>query len=540
MMKILSMKPIALAAFSFVISLQVSCTRDFENINKSPLNPDKEMEQLDGVLNGAYMPVLQKNVIPVGAASDATDYVNKYQIVVNLAGDAWAGYLSPRDNKWEHGESFITGHFIQQWVNNTFSWRTVDIYAPWIQLKNINMTGANPNKELYSIAQICKIAALHQTTDMFGPIPYSKASSGSFKVEYDSQESVYRSFFTELDEAITILTDYLGKGNSTVPRAFDIVYNGDVNKWIRFANSLMLRLAIRVRFADNTLAKTYAEKAVMHPIGLIDNIANIAKMQNGANMQMRNSLKVIKDEYDDTRMGATIQSYLKGYNDPRISVYFDNSGNAAVRAGIPTTGNLYNNTSKPIAEEHAPIYWMKASEVLFLKAEGVLAGFNMGGGTAKQYYENGIKMSFEENGVALGTYLSRTSQPAAYIDPATTPKFGASAPSNVTVAWDESDDNEKKLEKIITQKYLAIFPNGQEAWSEWRRTGYPRQIPPAANYSNKGVIISDGYKNGVRRMPYPQTEYDQNNENLQAAIQQYLGGVDNAATNVWWDKKVKK
>lgn len=532
------LKTVGMGSLAVCLFALTSCTRDFEKINKNPLNPDKEMEQLDGILNGAYMPVLQKNVIPTGSGSDGTDYVNKYQIVMNLAGDAWSGYLSPRDNKFNAGQNYTTGFFIPYWVNNTFSWKTVDIFAPWIQLKNINTTGSNPNKEMFSIAQITKIAALHQTTDMFGPIPYAKASSGSFKVEYNSQESVYKSFFSELNEAIAILSDYLSKGNTTIPNASDIVYDGNVAKWIKFANSLMLRLAIRVRFADNTLAKTYAEKAVKHPQGVISNLDEIAKMERGANMQMKSSLKIIKDEYDDTRMGATIQSYLKGYNDPRIGVYFDDGGAKAVRAGIPTTANSYNSTSKPAAGEYTPTYWMKASEVLFLKAEGVLAGYNMGG-TVQQFYEEGIKMSFAENGVSLGSYLTSTLQPAPYVDPAPSPKYSTGAPGTITVAWNDSDNEEKKLERIITQKYLAIYPNGQEAWSEWRRTGYPRQIVPAVNYTNAAVITSDGTKNGVRRIPYPQTEYDQNGENVQKAVQQYLGGADNAAVNVWWDKKTK-
>lgn len=538
-MKANKLRLIGIASLAACLFIQTSCTRNFEKINKSPLNPDKEMEQLDGILNGIYIPALQKNVIPVGGPSDGTNYVNKYQIVINLAGDSWAGYHSPRDNKFNAGQSFMTAFFIQSWVNNTFSWRTVDVFAPWIQLKNINMTGANPNKEMFALAQIAKVAAMHQTTDMFGPIPYSKASSGSFKVEYDSQEEVYKTFFKELDESIDVLTDYLTKGNTVVPNASDIVYEGDVHRWIKFANSLMLRLAIRVRFADNALAKTYAEKAAKHSIGLIENVDQSAKMARGANLQMRNSLKVINDEYDDTRMGATIQCYLKGYNDPRTSVYFQNSGSKAVRASIPETQNLYNGASKPMVGEYDATYWMKASEVLFLKAEAILAGYDMGGGTSKQFYEDGIKMSFTENNVSIGSYLSSTLQPAAYTDPVTPPKYSTAAPSSVTVAWSDSDNEEKKLEKIITQKYLAIYPNGQEAWSEWRRTGYPRQVPPAVNFTNAAVVTSDGYKNGVRRMPYPRTEYDQNGENLQNAIQKYLGGADNAATNLWWDKKAK-
>ncbi|WP_302027166.1 SusD/RagB family nutrient-binding outer membrane lipoprotein [Bacteroides caecimuris] len=118
-------------------------------------------------------------------------------------------------------------------------------------------------------------------------------------------------------------------------------------------------------------------------------------------------------------------------------------------------------------------------------------------------------------------------------------EYNATAPSNITVAWNESDDEEVKLERIITQKYLALYPNGQEAWSEWRRTGYPRQVPVVKNLTNAGVKTSDGYKDGVRRFTYPRSEYQQNNENLQKAIQQHLGGIDNASVNVWWDKKNK-
>lgn len=534
-------KSIGIAILSCLFIINSSCISDFEDINKNPLFPDKEMEQLDGILNGAYVPTLQKNVIPVGTASDGTDYVNKYQIIVNLSGDSWAGYHSPRDNKWESGQNFTTFFFVESWNNNTFSWSITDVFAPWIQLRNINLTGENPNKEMYALAQISKIMALHKTTDKYGPIPYSKVGTGSFTVEYDSQEAVYRSFFTELDEAIEILSIYQNSGNNIVHQSSDVVYEGDVGSWLKLANSLMLRLAIRVRFADPVLAQAYAEKAVSSPHGLIELPAQAAKMQRGSDLQMRNSLKTINDEYNDTRMGATIYSYLKGYNDPRTNIYFSNSGSSAVRAGLPSTGGDYEEFSRPSVVVETPTYWIKASEVYFLKAEGALAGFQMGG-TAQSFYEEGVRTSFAENGVtqtgADVLYLMMQQQPTNYVD-AVNPEYSHAAPSSITVPWNENDTEEQKLERIITQKYLAIYPDGQEAWTEWRRTGYPRQIPPVINLSNAGVVTSDGYKDGVRRFPYPRTEYLQNNVNVQNAIQQYLGGTDNAATNVWWDKKVK-
>lgn len=537
-MKIKNIKTIAVALYMLSLLLNVACTDNFADINKNPLYPDKEMEQLDGVLNGAYVPNLQKNVVFVGTAADGTDFVNKYQVAINLAGDSWAGYLSPRDNKFNGGQSPINYFFIEGWVNNIFGWTLTDVFAPWIQLRNINMAGENPNRELFALAQISKIMALHRTTDMFGPMPYTEVGIGSFTVQYDSQETIYKSFFEELEEAIEVLSQFISQGNNEIPFASDVVFEGDARSWVRLANSLMLRLAVRVRYADENLAKTYAEKAANHPLGLIESVNQIAKMEKGADLQMRNSLKTINDEYNDTRMGATIQSYMKGYNDPRISTYFTQTGNFAIRAGAPQTGNDYESFSRPNVTSDTPTYWIKASEVLFLKAEAALAGFNVGGGTPQSLYEEGIKLSFEENNVAIGTYLNNTRQPAAYTDQVN-PTYSVSASSSVTVAWNNGDSDEVKLEKIITQKYLAIYPDGQEAWSEWRRTGYPKQIVPIGNVTNSGVITSDGHKNGVRRMPYPRNEYLQNTDNLNMAIQQYLGGVDNAATNVWWDKKVK-
>ncbi len=522
------------------LMINTSCL-DFEEINKNPYYPDKDMEKMDGVLNSAYLPNLEKHVIPAPLKTDNTDLTNAYQISINLSGDSWAGYFSPRDNKWNEAANLTTFFFEENRVNLTYEYGITNIFAPWIQLKNINMSGENPNKEIYALAQIAKIMGLHRSTDKFGPIPYTQVGSGSFTVEYDSQESVYRSFFEELDDAVTVLYDFYMKGNTCVPLASDVVYEGDVAKWIRLANSLMLRLAIRVRFVDENLARTYAEKAIGNPLGVIETIDGIAKMEKGANLQVKNPMYQISDpdQYNDSRMGATIQCYLKGYADPRLPVYFLNKGDKAVRAGLPVTQKTYDNAALPNITEDTPVYWMKVSEVYFLRAEGALAGFNMGGENPQQYYELGIRKSFEECNVSLGSYLSNTTPPQNFVDPANS-DYNYAAPSSITVKWNNSDSEEKMLERIITQKYLAIFPDGQEAWSEWRRTGYPRQIPPVTNLTNSDVKTSDGYKDGVRRMPYPRNEYERNGQNLQKAIQLYLGGADKASVNVWWDKKEKR
>ncbi len=120
--------------------------------------------------------------------------------------------------------------------------------------------------------------------------------------------------------------------------------------------------------------------------------------------------------------------------------------------------------------------------------------------------------------------------PAAYTDPKNKLN-NAPSPTSITVKWDNGASNEQKLERIITQKWLAIFPEGQEAWSEFRRTGYPKLFPVVQNNSG-GTIDTDIQ---IRRLPYPISESNTNSTELNKGIQ-LLGGADNGGTRLWWDK----
>ena len=104
---------------------------------------------------------------------------------------------------------------------------------------------------------------------------------------------------------------------------------------------------------------------------------------------------------------------------------------------------------------------------------------------------------------------------------------------SITPTWEDNASQEQNLERIITQKWIALYPNGQEAWSEFRRTGYPRIIPIVNNRSN-GVISTDIQ---VRRMTFPRSEYSNNLAQVQAAADLLTGGVDNGAARLWWDCK---
>ena len=173
---------------------------------------------------------------------------------------------------------------------------------------------------------------------------------------------------------------------------------------------------------------------------------------------------------------------------------------------------------------------MTASEIYFLKAEAALRGWN-NAGDAQANYEMGISTSFEQHSVGgVSAYIAdNTSTFADYIDPVTASNSIA-ALSDITIAWDPSGTNEEKLEKIITQKWIAMFPEGQEAWSEFRRTGYPKIFPVVSNQSG-GTIDTDIQ---IRRIPFVVSEYDTNADGVSAAITK-LGGADNGGTRLWWD-----
>lgn len=527
----------SLGAMGVGLCVLSSCTSEFQDINTNPLLPNTEMLGKDGVLNGTFLPKLQFAPVPTGLGG--TDFVNNYQVANNLTTDSWAGYMAPRDAKWT-GRNLTQFFFNEGWTNGVFASGMTDVFAPWIKIKQLNRDSKTPNLEIWSIAQISKIMGIHRTTDRFGAIPYFKVGNGSFTVEYDAQEDIYKSFFTELEEAVNHLYNF-SLSTPTVPRASDVVYDGDARKWARLGNSLMLRLAMRVRYADLALSKTWAEKAMTHPAGLIESVADVAKLESGAGLRTKNALYTIAGAYNDTRMGASIQSYLSGYNDPRLSVYFEGNTSIAVPPAIPSTGNAYDDAAKPKVGEFSPTYWLKASEVAFLQAEAALYGYNTGGKTAQDLYEKGIRLSFQENGLTVQQatiYMAGRTTPAAFVDNKR-PQYSASAPSNVQVAWNTGATEEEQLERIIVQKYLAIFPDGTEAWSEWRRTGYPKLIPANTNISNAGVVTSNGYKDGVRSFPYPQKELTENTANVQNAINIHRGGSNTANIAVWWDKKVK-
>ena len=526
-----------------VLSLFTAC--DFQKVNTNEFELLPEEGLMDGISIGGPITAMQKCVFPVGTQADGTSVANRYQTAYNLAADCWSGYFG-QNNNW--GGPNNLNYFLKDgWVASSYTESYSTVVPLWQDLKGKTETQF---PEVFALAQILKISAWHKATDMFGPIPYKEAGKGLITVPYDSQEEVYKSMFKELSDAIEVLTKYADNGNSKLLPNADAVYAGDVHKWVVYANSLMLRLAMRVYYADAALSKKYALQAVNHSYGVMKTKDDEAKMERGASLEFKNNLDVLINQYNECRMGSSMLAYLGGYQDPRLPKYFNTStvsqavtvGTYGKYSGVPTghdvsSNDAFRDSSRPAITSTTPTYWMRASEVYFLLAEAALHGFAVGG-TAESLYEKGIEMSFEENGIAsseVADYMSSGLKPSAYSFHLTNPGVNVDVPAvtEATTAWSGTD--EEKLEKIMIQKWIALYPNGQEAWTEYRRTGYPKLHSAISNYSN-GEVDSEV---GIRRMRFPTNKSTSAEDiaNLESARKLLRGGLDKAGTRLWWDNK---
>ena len=501
------------------------CTAKFEDFNTN--KHEATYEQVLPVLAGGLFQQIERTVF---IYRDGTGNLldSDYQVCYNLCADTWAGYTAPTNWDAPNTSSFyINDGWTKQLWERKYSF-SMNAYT---QLQSVVNKEDSP--EILALANIAKVASMHHVTDYYGPVPYSKVGT-SLTPDYDSQESIYRQMLSELDEAIEVLKVFT---TTKILSDYDIVYGGDVLRWIKFANSLRLRLAMRVVYADENLAKTEAEKSLTDSFGLIENNSDNATVSG-----VVHPLYELNVNFNDgdAQMGASMDCYLNGYNDPRkflIAKPAKDGKLHGVRNGISAgsgSGTPYKNAANNVSAPNAGIYtlsWLNAAEVYFLRAEAALRGWNAGG-SAKEFYEAGVKASFEEWGASgADNYLANsTLTPAAFED--VVGNASAAAPSSITIAYKDSDTFERNLERIITQKWIALYPNGSEGWAEYRRTRYPGLVAPVRNDSSGKVDTNLQ----IRRVPYPISEQAENAKGLSSGLS-LLGGPDNAGTKLWWDKK---
>lgn len=433
-----------------------------------------------------------------------------------------------------------------------------------------------------------------ENADLFGPMPYEefKALRDKSPFKYNDVQTIYYGVKKNLDDVVACLKYYKDNRSEAYKQELaNVMYSyltivndpysktwEDMEPWIRFANSLKLRMAIHMSGIEPETAKTWAEEAVRD--GVITDVDNEVAIYPAFSGKDHPLVEITG--WSDAVMGASFLNLLENLDHPYMKYLFTknsvglakspqavegsscpattpaNSVYVGMRDGVaPGEGQAaannpycgYSMLDKAyLAQTQAPLFLMKCSEVYFLLAEGALRGWNMGG-TPKQFYEQGIRYASLESRSFTGNkynqlvdeYLNvEAPKNITYIDPqGLTPDM--KPVTTIGVKWNESDSKETKLEKIITQKYIASFPYSYESWVDLRRVGYPKLFPILGVADSDGTIGAGDSKvqtkeNIMRRIPWasddPQTKADIEETGLPALGN---GATDTQGQHLWWD-----
>ena len=526
--------------------MTVGCTDNFEGLNTDPyeLNPDALpfSAQFQEPMSYVYAP--QQNL---------------FQYCFSLNIDLFSGYFMTPHNF--NGSGNVDYALNRGFCGGMYENVYLHIFNNTRRL--ITSCEEQGFVDYAGMMRVIQAYAIQMLTDVYGPVSYTSAiedPTNGASFSYDKQEDIYNSMFALLDEAIKNFQN--PTSDLTSRQSFDFWCNGDLDLWIKVANQLKLRMAMRIVKANPTLAKQKAEEAAQAGVLPQDILIN----QGFSNEQTR------MFEWGDAGMNANLITIMEGYNDPRLPLYVtknqadvaceDGSTIAAgtkylgIRGGcnLPSKPNQWGNFSKIVCSYTTAFPVMKAAEGYFLRAEGILRGWNMGGGTAQQWYEDGIRTSIKNEAAYKGievlagvtsvsdeeinAYINGTTLQEDFVDPVDS-QNSIKAQNDVCVKWDESASNEQKLQRIIIQKWIANFPISCEGWAAYRRTGYPKFFPNRVNLSN-GTIDTDEQ---IRRLIYSDNEINTNNAELQKGIEllnqensssKFTGDI--GGTRVWWDK----
>ena len=419
-------------------------------------------------------------------------------------------------------------------------------------IKTFWFCGKERYHNAFYITRIYYAFLISMQTDTYGAIPLEYYVKGAMptdeNVKYMDQKNVYDVIFKMFDQAITALHNTPSAAQYSLGEN-DKCFGGDKDKWLRFANTLRLRLALRVSNVDPQLAKEQGEKAMTDPAGLMqnddDNMKQTPKYSyiTGGNENIYTLLYnwsanvVLSKEMERAyKEQSTIldprceilwwrPTALENLNltEPKEDMTKDING---CENGETSLGGSYTTTYSPsrvfikqdqkkLDRKHwwcyaREIVWLGYSESLFLRAEAALRGWAGANRTAEQLYKEGIEASFnyyqigadEEGQEKINKYMEGLKGLQAF----------------------KSGDREAQLEQIITQKWIAVYPNGNEGWAEFRRTDYPRYMKTPKGGNNSGGEVANG--KFIKRLRYPDSEVSNPNRPKD---------VDTQGTRLWWD-----
>ena len=352
------------------------------------------------------------------------------------------------------------------------------------------------NDAWVGVASIIRSWIFYEITTAYGYVPYTEAGKSSTP-KYDSQETIFLGLNEDLKEAVALIDP---DGDDEI--GGDLIYDNDLDKWIRFGNSLRLRIALTISDRDATTAKEIIADVKDDVLESNDDIARFYYTSYPQSNPYYSS--VIYGERYDYAVSEQMITTLEELDDPRLYVYAEPTGNdptvyVGIKNGNSSEKGAVSMPGSIFEQDSSPVLFFTYAEVLFAKAEAVARGLLSG--DAEDYYEQGIRASLEQ-------YDISEDEITAYL-------------ANDAVAYDAS--NYKK--SIGTQKWLALYTQSLDAFTEWRRLDYP-ELEPADN-----SMLGDGEM--PLRFYYPGTEQTLNGNSYKEAIEEQ--GSESLTTRLWFD-----
>lgn len=504
-------------------------------------------------------------------------YMNDYQITTNLSHDIYAGYVA--NNQPKHSGKTPDYFYGDVWSGQRWKHFYTDRSSEYRTLLRAYKFNENADKykNLFYATRIYYAFLALANTDTYGDMPFKEYVQAKVpetnNVAYNTQKEVYDAMFRMLEQAVDSIqpNDASQVGYSTD----DICYKGDWKKWLRFANTLRLRLALRISNVDPERAKEEAQNALNNQYGLMesndDNMEIVPKYApvekggtddggnenplvmcsvcyNGESVMSKDLENFYRNESEggeEYKIKTGRNSYVTKKIDPRclVSWYRGNMTDNTLSAGEDSQKedfvgcergaqaplidmgtlkySLTRTAPKTFGKKFDPNYFFSReraylllgyAESLFLRAEAALRSWTALGLTAsaEEYYKQGIQASMDY-------YQIDKTKAANYI----------AGDKAITGKVFQGGDKEKQLEAIITQKWMAIFPNGNEGWADFRRTDYPALANQLSNFS--GGDVPEGKM--IKRILYPNSE----NSNKYFTSHPELQQMNTQGTRLWWD-----
>ncbi len=485
---------------AIVVSLG-SCDNGFEDINVNPTKPT----QLDPATKLTFIQLY------TGGSSYVAylfwNVIHLMQNIQHLNDTSYVSFLYKEGN---------THQFFEEQFSNTVK-NVVDLEA---QLEASEEPTAVAD---LAIARIQRVLIFSRLTDLYGDVPYSEAGKGFLEgirfPKYDKQSDIYADMLATLESSAATLST---AGANSYGSA-DLLFAGDNTKWRKFANSLMLRLAMRMVKVDNAAAQSWATKAIAGGVMTSNDDIAYTKYENSANDGGPNVNPLTKcftsRAATQIKISKTFMDFMKDRNDPRVSVLsstvdgdttydlqFGQDINDPSRGNANSKPNINIFGGSGVVVYDAPFFFQTYAEVEFMLAEAA-ERWGLAGGDVEAHYNAGVTAAME--------YLSLYGH-GVEITPTQISDYLAANPFVPAQA----------LKMINEQYWVATFGNGLETFSNWKRSGYPVLVPADVAATLTGGKIP-------RRLPYPASEKLNNPDNVAAATAQQ--GGDGLLTRMWWD-----